>query len=99
MSFNDHFSAHQRLSILRVLTDSPRYSANNSILGDQLQEFGLDASRDTVRNQILWLEEQALVTVERVGKAILVATLTERGADVASGRATVDGVKRPGPKG
>lgn len=41
------------------------------------------------------LKEQGLVMVEDIG-TVLVARLTERGADVAAGRAIVPGVKRPG---
>lgn len=89
---------HQRLSLLRALADSPRYSANDSILQDQLAAFGLDASRDQVRNHLAWLEEQGLITMERLGSTTLVATITTRGHDVATGRANVPGVKRPGPK-
>ena len=43
-----------------------------------------------------WLEEQGLITIEKVGET-LVAKLTGRGDDVATGQAVVDGVKKPRP--
>ena len=62
-----------------------------------LGQWGHDPSRDQVKGELRWLEEQRLVKIEDVGNgAVLVARLTERGADVAAGRARVDGVKRPG---
>ena len=47
------------------------------------------------------LEEQGLITLARLnnnGKDFFVATITQRGLDVAQGRAFVDGVKKPSPK-
>jgi hypothetical protein len=42
-----------------------------------------------------------LITLARLnnnGKDFFVATITQRGLDVAQGRAFVDGVKKPSPK-
>lgn len=85
----------QRLVILRVLAELPSYKTNSSMLVTLLDRFGHTPTRDQVKTELLWLAEQALVTVEDVSD-ILVATLTERGADVAKGRARVPGVKKPG---
>ncbi|MBA1271684.1 ArsR family transcriptional regulator, partial [Pseudomonas carnis] len=52
-------------------------------------------SRDQVKTEMHWLAEQGAVTVADVGP-VLVATLTERGQDIAAGRARVPGIKRPG---
>lgn len=91
------FEADQRLVILRSLNEIHGYSANDSILNDVLFTFGHNISRDAVRTHIRWLEEQGLLTVQKIGERTLVASITERGVDVASGKARVDGVKRPGP--
>ena len=45
---------------------------------------------------VAWLEEQGLVSREDLG-GIIVVKITQRGLDVAEGRAIVPGVKRPGP--
>lgn len=91
------FEADQRLVILRALSETQGYSANDSILHDVLNNFGHSLSRDAVRTHIRWLEEQGLLAVSKIGDRTLVASITERGVDVANGRARVDGVKRPAP--
>jgi len=84
-----------RLVILRLLAQMPSYTANSSVLCTGLNEIGHNPSRDQVKNEIRWLEEQGLVTVKEVFD-LLVARITERGADCADGRITVHGVKKPG---
>lgn len=92
-----YLSEDRRLVILRILAEMPTYRANSSVLHTVLNEWGHEPSRDQVKSELRWLEEQQLVTLEDVGEgAVLLAKLTERGADVAAGRARVDGVKRPG---
>ncbi len=99
MSFSDVVQEDRRLVILRLLDQAAGATANDSILYSALPEIGHRCSRDQVRTELRWLEEQRLVTVEAMaGGAVLVATLTERGADVQAGRATQPGVKRPSPR-
>uniref|UniRef100_UPI000C9D1B3A VpaChn25_0724 family phage protein n=1 Tax=Bowmanella denitrificans TaxID=366582 RepID=UPI000C9D1B3A len=73
------------------------YTANDSILDDILESYGHNISRDKVRNHMLWLQEQGLLDVERIGDKTLVAKITQRGMDVARGQCQVEGVKRPAP--
>ncbi|WP_394698971.1 ArsR family transcriptional regulator [uncultured Tolumonas sp.] len=89
--------ADQRLVMLRSLIDAGG-EANESILQDCLDVFGHRVSRDQVRTHITWLAEQGLVAIENVG-SYMVANLTGRGQDVAEGRSTVPGVKKPRPRG
>lgn len=91
------FHQDQRLVILRSLVDAG-YDANESILDDCLALYGHKISRDLVRNHLNWLEEQGLVRIERLNGSFMVATITQRGVDVANGEAVVDGVKRPRPR-
>lgn len=86
-----------RLVILRALAEDLGYSHNESILHSILAEFGHSVSRDRVRTELYWLQEQSLLTLKDVA-GCLVATVSQRGADVAAGSATVPGVKRPGPR-
>ena len=97
MSFENLRTADMRLVILRSIADDG-YSLNESILQDVLKAYGHSVSRDRVKTEIRWLEEQALVAVDDIS-GTLVAKLTRRGADVAEGTARVDGVKRPRPEG
>jgi len=96
MSFKTILTEDQRLVMLRALEQDAGYDLNESILQSFLGAYGHSVSRDKVRTELRWLEEQGLVTINEVA-AILVATLTGRGADVAKGLAVVDGVKRPRP--
>lgn len=95
--YADFLSADRRLVILRILHEMPTYRANSSVLHSVLDQWGHEPSRDQVKGELRWLQEQGLVTIEDVaGGAVLLARLTERGVDVQAGRARVDGVKRPG---
>lgn len=96
MSYADEVTEHRRLCLLRVLAAAPGYAGNDSILRGALDSFGLAASRDTVRAELAWLDEQGLIQSNDLA-GVIVATITERGLDVAAGRAQVPGVKRPGP--
>lgn len=97
MSFQTTVTEDRRLSLLLVLRETPGYSANAFLLRDAIDQiYGHSASIDQVRTDVAWLHEQGLVTARTAGDVVL-ATLTSRGADVASGRANVPGVKRPMP--
>lgn len=95
--YADFLSQDRRLVILRILAEMPTYRANSSVLHTVLYQWGHEPSRDQVKTELRWLEEQQLVTIEDIGDgAVLLVKLTERGNDVSCGRARVDGVKRPG---
>jgi len=95
--YADFLSEDRRLVILRILAEMPTYRANSSVLHTVLQQWGHEPSRDQVKTELRWLEEQALVRIDSIDDgSVLLAKLTERGQDVAAGRAKVDGVKRPG---
>ncbi len=87
----------RRLVILRILTEDPGYRANAYVLRPALDAMGHTVSMDKLEGDLAWLSEQGLVRIERASD-ITVATLTQRGADVALGRASVPGIKRPEPE-
>ena len=94
--FADYLRQDQRLVMLRILSELPQYRSNSSVMANLLGEFGHHPSRDQVKTELVWLGEQNLIKVEDIG-SVLVVTLTERGADVAAGRASVPGVSKPRP--
>ena len=98
MSYEDLLIEDARLVLLRVMYEMPNRRANSSVLCSILDEkFCHALELADVKRELRWLEEQQLVKIDDVSNgAVLVAKLTERGADVAAGRARVDGVKRPG---
>lgn len=86
----------RRLVLLRVLAEAPGYAANDSLLHGALEQFGHVVSRDVVRSELSWLCEQGLLVIDEVA-TVFVVQITMRGIDVATGRAVVPGVKKPGP--
>lgn len=97
MDFNELVTKDIRLVILRLLEEDQDFSLNDSLIQGGLEIIGHGVSRDKVRTEINWLKEQGLVVIKMVG-TITVATLTDRGQAAALGKASVPGVKRPGPR-
>lgn len=95
LHYKETFRRHMRLSILKVLNDAPEYSCNDSVLRDALEEFAFKATRDVVRTELYWLQEQGFATLSEAGH-LIVAKATARGVDVALGRAIHPDIKRPG---
>lgn len=98
MSYSEHFAKHLRLVMLRLLAEASEYRLNASILTDAANAHGLSATRAQIRTELAWLAEQGLVTTHEPQDGLVVAGLTERGLDVAQGRAFVPGVQRPAPR-
>ena len=96
--YSTFLAEHVRLAILRVLDELSEFRSNSAFLRDAVSELGLSATHDQVRTQVAWLQEQGLVTTVEALRGVLTVTATERGLDVARGRATVPGVRRPSPK-
>ncbi|MGF6098884.1 ArsR family transcriptional regulator [Pseudomonas sp. 18175] len=93
--YSDFIRQDVRLVILRLLAEMAAYRANSSVLTMALDSYGHTLSRDQVKTELHWLAEQGALSISDVGP-VLVATLTERGQDIAAGRARVPGIKRPG---
>ncbi len=91
-----HIAEHRRLAILQTLSGAPGYSANEQLLRELVDSYGLRATLDQVRGDLTWLSEQGAVKLTELG-GLMIAELTERGADLAAGRASQPGVRRPGP--
>ncbi len=94
MNYSDFLRHDQRLVLLRILLEMPSYKANSSVLANMLSQLGHSVSRDLVKTELRWLSEQGMLVLQEVA-SVLVATLSERGQDVAEGRSQVDGIARP----
>ena len=97
INFEELLNEDRRLVILRCLSEDSGYDLNESVLQSMLEAIGHNASRDRIRTDLKWLEEQGLVDLREI-VSVQVATLTARGLDVAHGKVVVPGVKRPGPR-
>lgn len=96
-------TADLRRIILDLLAADATYEISDRLLCSAVTTFGYRPSRDTMRGLLAWLAEQGLVRCTEIDSgalhlgAMTVARLTERGADVAAGRAAVPGVRRHDP--
>lgn len=79
-----------RFVMLRLVNGASR-NTNSSILSMQLNGAGYSNTRDQVKSEIRWLEQQGLLDVEEV-ESVLIVSITERGEDVANGLSKVDGI-------
>ena len=95
-TFAELQAENRRCATLRFLAEDADYAMNTSLLQSALEAVGHGVSRDCVNADAAWLEEQGLVSCEYVS-GIVVVKISQRGIDVAEGRAIVPGVKRPGP--
>lgn len=97
MNFIDRVAASQRLHILQLLEQDAGYSHNQHILAAGLGALGHSISMDEVREHLRWLEKAGLLAVKDVHGIGLVATINDRGVEVAKGHLSVDGIERPRP--
>lgn len=95
MSYAKFEVSHQRRVVLELLEQDPDYSHNELIIKSALKSLGHSMSTDKLHTELAWLQEQGLITVERIGN-LSVARLTARGQDVATGAASVPGIARKG---
>lgn len=84
-----------RLTVLQLLAEADGFGLNSAVLKRALVDFGHRPSHDKLDTELQWLAEQGLLTLSTPG--VVVALLTRRGADVASGAARTPGVRRPDP--
>ena len=96
MNYAQFETEDRRLVILRALEKAAQYRANALLLRRFAEAVGHVVSTDKLAGDLAWLAEQGLVTTQ-VDEGITTATLTQRGGDVATGRAQVPGVARPQP--
>jgi hypothetical protein len=96
VSFAIYQEADRRLVILKGLEAAVQYRANALLLRRYCDALGHVVSADRIEADLQWLREMDLVHLE-AASGVTVASLTVRGQDVASGRATVPGVQRPMP--
>jgi len=96
MNFDEFQTQDRRLVLLRALEHAAQYRANAYLLRRYCEALGHVVSAERMETDLAWLDEQGLVGIKHE-QGVTVATLTDRGLDVATGRATVPGVQRPQP--
>lgn len=97
ISYADTLRRHRRLTILRALAGAPGYSANESVVATICDQWRVTGTRDQVRTELGWLADQGFVANETIGD-YLIATITQAGLDVATGRRIHPDVEKPAPR-
>jgi hypothetical protein len=95
-TYTTFMTESRRLALLGGLRASHQWRANDALLQRWCEQMGHAVSTDRVVADLAWLAEQDLVSTQAVD-GLTVATLTQRGLDVANGLAQVPGVQRPQP--
>lgn len=98
--YDEYRAELRRPVILKLLSDFPNYRGNDDVLQQSLVDFGREASIEEVQGDLSHLESHGLVTLTRMKTPLgdfLVAELTRRGGDVAAGRLSIPGIRRPLP--
>jgi len=95
MSYAEEVMADARLRLLQILAAKPLYTGNELSLKSELAKcYGHAFGRDLMRAQLVWLDEQGLLTIQQPGGMMLV-TLSGRGSEVGCGLSRHPGVAQP----
>lgn len=97
MSYQQLVIEDIRLGVLQLLEEDADYAYNENLLQRMLEgQRAHGIGFDLLRNQLRWLEEQGLVTLDDAAD-VWTVRLTRRGEDVALGHMRLHGVARPAP--
>ncbi len=100
MSLAERLTEDRRGIVLKALAEDSAYRLSEDTVKTVLRHFGHTVSGDVVRQLMLWLEQQALLRIDKLhddGREMWVGELTRSGLDVARGCAHV-GITRPPPR-
>ena len=97
MSYSEVLAGDRRLSILKTLNEDSDYRVADHTLKYVMFHLGHNVSVSQVRADGQWLEERALISIEKLRDDLWVLKLTEEGQLVATGKPH-DGVARPAPR-
>lgn len=92
MTFREKLNASSRRSILSFLAYDADYKLNDKQLRECFDGIGESVTADSLHNHLRWLEEQGFVSLDKVSIFTIVA-LTDRGLDIALGKARAEGVR------
>jgi hypothetical protein len=84
-----------RRDVLMLLQADADYAMSNLLLIRALAALANPISHDRLTQQLHWLQDQGLVTLQTAENNIVLAKLTALGEDVALCRTTVPAIARP----
>lgn len=90
------FLPNQRIIVLQGLEKDAGRTLSNELIQRLLKSYGHTVSLAEVNALINWLEVRGYVKAERLSdKALVLATVTRAGLDVALGYSRADGIDPP----
>ena len=92
--YQEFAEEERRLVILRITAEGSGV-ANDRLLRNGLEHWGLTCTREQVHQSLDWLAEHGFVAqaeLASAGSPVRRVTITSRGRDVAEGRTEVSGV-------
>ena len=90
------FLPNQRIIVLQGLEKDAGRTLSNEMIQRLLKTYGHTVSLTEVNALISWLERRGYITTERLAdKALVLATVTRAGLDVALGYSRADGIDPP----
>ncbi len=95
MSFAEHLKAERRRMLLLTLLDLDGHGNERSLLTALHLDGHIRETKETLREDLEFLRDAALITTSMFQETVMVARITDRGIDCAKGRVTVEGIKRP----
>lgn len=97
MKFKDFVREDRLLEILLFLSATAGYGASHFLLHTAIDRVGHVVAMDMLLADLQWLGEHGLIEIDHSGES-QIARLKQRGLDVAEGRSTHPGIKRPKPE-
>ena len=94
MRFDTYMSEDRRLVILRLLESQDDFTLNDGLLLHGLDQLGHGVSRQTLHNDMVWLEALGLVNLSRLSPQIMRICLSEKGQEVCLGKQRIAGIRR-----
>lgn len=90
------FLPNQRIIVLQGLEKDAGRTLSNEMIQRLLKTYGHTVSLTELNALINWLERRGYVSTERLAdKALVLATVTRAGLDVALGYSRADGIDPP----
>lgn len=92
MNLQTQIDADLRRTLIQLLAYDVDYSLNDNLLYSAVEGLGKTLTRDQLANHLGWLTEQNLISTRKIA-SMTIATLTDRGLDVAKGKVRIHGVR------
>jgi Fe2+ or Zn2+ uptake regulation protein len=96
VTYAERIAMSRRLTVLRALHAQHDGRMNDRDILDALDLYGHRMARQAVREMLEWLELAGAVRLTRPGEVVVVAEITQRGADHVERRGEpIEGVALP----